>query len=311
MHMYLSQTFTLKMQTKLHTALVALLFTAFVSYADNKLTVRNSETGESFEVSVPAGLEIQEYDPALLDSVPYLTDHARYGESWAYEALADCHRHGKGGLKRSMFMAMAFYELAGINPDNLAKDLISADPSDTFGLTCKLLGCMENGDKTTASQLLDTLDRNGYDDAEVLRSFLDDTDTDSLTQLVIDSILSPEISTDRMMFTVFGCLSRDLHPESLRNNAEMMKAVVAKYPYFQEKFALDFFRSEKEAKDSSDYETKRRQAIEWLERADKAACLSPEGATILYEYYKSEQDAGRILTDEKEMNRLAILTKLH
>lgn len=77
---------------------------AIAALADEKITVRNIDTGESFEVSVPDGtkISIQEYNSEWLDSIPYLTEHARRGEQWAYEALAECHRYGKGGVKEAL-----------------------------------------------------------------------------------------------------------------------------------------------------------------------------------------------------------------
>ena len=70
--------------------------------ADKKMTVRNADTGEPFEVSVPDGLKTYEYNSNWLDSVPYLVVRARYGEPWAYEALGDCYRYGKGGVEQSI-----------------------------------------------------------------------------------------------------------------------------------------------------------------------------------------------------------------
>ena len=38
--------------------------------------------------------------------------HARWSEPWACEALAECHCHSKGGLKRSILNASFYYDLA-------------------------------------------------------------------------------------------------------------------------------------------------------------------------------------------------------
>lgn len=48
------------------------LMSALYSFADKKMTIRNIDTGESFEVSVPDGLKIsiQEYNSDWLDSIP-------------------------------------------------------------------------------------------------------------------------------------------------------------------------------------------------------------------------------------------------
>lgn len=72
--------------------IVSFLFlSTIVAFADEKMAIRNSDTGESFEVMVPDGLRIYEYNSNWLDSIPYLIEHARWGEPWAYEALGDCY----------------------------------------------------------------------------------------------------------------------------------------------------------------------------------------------------------------------------
>ncbi|MCM1141565.1 MAG: hypothetical protein NC453_23585 [Muribaculum sp.] len=93
----------------------ALLLTSLISYAEEKMTIINSDTGESFEVSVPAGMRIYEYNSNRLDSIPYLVERARYGEPWAYETLGDCYRYGKCGVERSILKALTFYDLADID----------------------------------------------------------------------------------------------------------------------------------------------------------------------------------------------------
>ena len=67
------------------------LMSALFSFADKKMTIRNIDTGESFEISVPHGLKIriQEYNSDWLDSIPYLVEHARWKEPWTYEAIAE------------------------------------------------------------------------------------------------------------------------------------------------------------------------------------------------------------------------------
>lgn len=92
-----------------------LILSAISALADKKMTIYNADTRESFDVTVPDGLRIYEYNGNWLDSIPYLTEHACWGEPWAYEALAECHRYGKGGLKKSILNALFYYDLAGKN----------------------------------------------------------------------------------------------------------------------------------------------------------------------------------------------------
>lgn len=131
--------------------LLWILMAATYSYADKKMTFRNIDTGESFEVSVPDGLKIsiQEYNSNWLDSIPYLVEHARWREPWAYEALAECYRYGKGGVEKSMFNAIMYYEEAGKSASDIAEAAYISDPTDEFGLLNHL---MEGLDKKRISE---------------------------------------------------------------------------------------------------------------------------------------------------------------
>lgn len=109
--------------------------------ADKKMTLSNIDTGESFEVSVPDGLKIsiQEYNSNWLDSIPYLVEHAKWKEPWAFEALAECYRYGKGGVEKSMFNAIMCYEEAGKSATEIAEAAYECDPTDEFGLLNHLM----------------------------------------------------------------------------------------------------------------------------------------------------------------------------
>lgn len=87
------------------------VLSTMLMFADKKLTVRNSDTGESFEVTLPDGLKNYQINSYWLDSIPYLQEHARHNESWAYKAIGDCFRNGKGvGIlsKENMLIVLDF-----------------------------------------------------------------------------------------------------------------------------------------------------------------------------------------------------------
>lgn len=121
--------------------IAAILLSSFVVMADKKITLSNIDTGESFEVSVPDGLKIriQEYNSNWLDSLPYLVEHAKWKEPWAFEALAECYRYGKGGVEKSMFNAIMCYEEAGKSATEIAEAAYECDPTDEFGLLNHLM----------------------------------------------------------------------------------------------------------------------------------------------------------------------------
>lgn len=293
-----------------HLSLIIALISALATFADKKMTVRNTETGESYEVSVPDGFKIYEYDSNRLDSIPYLLERARYGEPWAYMALGDCYRYGNGGVDRSIFKAFVFYSLSGLDVDKKAEELAEENPHDIMGLIYKLLERIAYNDKEEALCVLDTLHRHGYDDAEVLRDFLKDVDKEKLATKVEQNLRNPEVGTDKIMFTFLGCSSMNWLPDFLEDNKNILMAIADKLPYLYGKVGVKFFNESHEDMDSVKLAEKKATVIGLLEKADKEAMLTGEGASILYNYYMSEIEVDRMVFDEKEMERLAILAKL-
>lgn len=119
--------------------LFLVLLPALNSFADKKMTIRNADTEEFFEVSVPDGMNIYEYNSNWLDSIPYLVEHARWTEPWAYKSLAECYRYGRGGIEKSMFNAIMSYENAGMSATKVAEEAFESDPSDELGLINHLM----------------------------------------------------------------------------------------------------------------------------------------------------------------------------
>ncbi|MDE7351060.1 MAG: SEL1-like repeat protein [Muribaculaceae bacterium] len=275
------------------------------------MTVRNSDTGESFEVSVPDGLKIYQYNSNWLDSIPYLLERARYGEPWAYEALGDCYRYGKGGVKRSFFNAIIYYNLAGRNIDEMAIKVIEENPGDPLGLLYKLVDRIEAGDNDGILCVIDTLDQADYHDADILKTFLEKAPSDSTYPSVENKLLSPEVGTDEMLFTLIA--NKDLWDWALgsfENPEDILKFASAKFPYLSNVIGMNLLSDIPKDLNPEDLKNLLTKGISFLEEADKAATLSREGAEILYNHYKSEIDAGRMSTDNAEMERLAILAGL-
>ena len=136
-----------------------LLISIFSIYANKKMTIRNTDTGETFDASVPDGfkMDISEYNSNWLDSIPYLVEHARWKEPWAYEALAECYRYGKGGIDKSLFNAMMCYEEAGMSADKVAEAAYDSDPYDELGFLNHLMGSLSNH-RLTDSEVISSID---------------------------------------------------------------------------------------------------------------------------------------------------------
>lgn len=290
--------------------ILSLFLSVLSVFADEKMTVRNADTGESFEVSFPDGLKIYEYNSNWLDSVPYLVARARYGEPWAYEALGDCYRYGKEGVEQSIFKALVYYSMSGKDIDGIAIQLTAENPLDHLALVYKLVDKMESFDKEGILCILDTLNQEGYHHADVLRNFIGNASSESMSSLLQRNIMSPETGTDETLFTMFGCVVHNCSPAILQENDLVLIAISTKFPYMYDRLAVKFLKADHEDMDSIQYTEKRDKAIEFLSKADKEAFLSREGAKILYDYYDSEFNAGRMALDVSYMERLATLAKL-
>lgn len=291
-------------------SIISLLLSVLSASADKKMTIRNSDTGESFEVSVPDGMRIYEYNSNWLDSIPYLLERARYGEPWAYEALGDCYRYGKGGVERSIFKAFFYYELADMDIERQAVESLEENPADQLGNTFRLIDMMEKGDKESVLCFLDTAYYDNQTDTYVIRDLIRETDLNARSQMVEHNIMSPDVSADKTMFTVFGCFAMNWFPETFKEKSGIVTAVGDKIPCLYDKIAVDFFSKSHEDMDPDTIARKTTTAITFLEKADKAAMLSREGAEILYRHYQSEYEAGCMKPDVENMERLAILARL-
>lgn len=305
----ISETENNLMEMKRIIFILSLLLSVLSVYADKKMTVRNAGTGESFEVSVPDGLKIYEYNNNWLDSVPYLVARARYGEPWAYEALGDCYRYGKGGVEQSIFKALAYYSMSGKDIDGMAIQLTAENPLDHLALVYKLVDKMESFDKEGILCILDTLNQEGYHHADVLRNFIGNTLSESLSSLLQRNIMSPEIGTDETLFTVFGCVVDNCSPAIIQENDMVLTSISAKFPYIYDRLAVKFLKEDHEDMDAEKYTEKWEKAIGFLLKADKEA-FCREGAAILYNYYNSALEAGSEVGDIEDMERLATLARL-
>lgn len=182
------------------------LLSALNSFADKKMTIRNADTEESFEVSVPDGMNIYEYNSNWLDSIPYLVEHARWTEPWAYKSLAECYRYGRGGIEKSMFNAIMSYENAGMSATKVAEEAFESDPSDELGLINHL---MEGVSKKSLTEeqvvsMIDNMLTPIPSWASLLKDIMQYSSDDRIS--FIKSQLSNESTPDEVLVG-FGCLA--------------------------------------------------------------------------------------------------------
>lgn len=112
---------------------------AYISaYAQKQLTIVNEEAGESFEETVPDDFKICQYNQNWLDSIPYLMEHVKKKESWAYENLARCYRYGIG-VEKCITNAMIYYDESDLRAMDVAEKAYANDPTDELGFMNHLM----------------------------------------------------------------------------------------------------------------------------------------------------------------------------
>lgn len=198
-------------KNRLYLTLIAMA-TVSVSMADKRMTIRCEETGESFEVTVQDGLRIYEYNGNWLDSIPYLTEHARWGEPWAYEALGDCYRDGSGGVKMSIVNALGYYDLAGKDIDAIISGITEIDHDSPFAIMPRFFNYLEDRNYDKVLCALDTLNEFDYHSADILRSYIHRKTEKVALSEILEYITSTGTDADAAFFAAGGasiCLKLD------------------------------------------------------------------------------------------------------
>lgn len=133
------------------------------------------------------------------DSIPCLVEHARWQEPWAYEALGDCYRYGRGGVEKCMISACLCYEAARRSVRSMADEALEADPADEFGLINRIMGGLVVGDlsKEEALGLIGRLPSPKPAWALSVERIL--TDETATMRDFFDSILSTDMTGDEMI----------------------------------------------------------------------------------------------------------------
>lgn len=117
---------------------------AISTFSQKQPTIGNEDTGQSFEATMPDGPRICQYNEKWLDSIPYLMDHVRNKEPWAYENLARCYRYGIG-VEKCLTNAMIFYDESDLRARDIAEEAYANDSTDELGFMTHLIGGLGKG----------------------------------------------------------------------------------------------------------------------------------------------------------------------
>ena len=300
---------------------LAALLTVMAAFSDRKMTVRNADTGESFDIEVADGLRLNEVNPEWLDSVPYLLEHAREGEPWARKAIAECYRYGKGGLKQSVFNALFYYESAGIGSKDLFEESLDTTRIDPFPLAIDMVGDLDRGDNEKVLHDIDNLNSMGYHSADILREIIEGRKTFSSFDETIDYAVAENTDPDAALYA-FGYYM-DHHPQTKIDSEKEARF----YPVMKKVPGLLMVLGEKrysetlepvasgesdasEERNATEDEAKRRKAVEYLLKADEYGLLSPAGARIIDHYLTNDPTSDWLRLSDADLARIRRLASL-
>lgn len=246
-----------------------------------------------------------------LDSVPYLTEHARQGEKWAYEALAECHRYGKGDLKRSLINALTYYNLAGRDVEEYMRKVAQNDPDDPFGMFMRIPDYIESQKLDCISGAVDALCRVGYHSADILVKEMDCRGKMELED-VLQYATDPDTDPDAALFACLGYIAFNANDSVKIKPAEVIPPILGKIPYMYSFLGTDKYQDtiKSDTPDGYSEETRahdaeeRRKAVEYMLKADEYGVLSKYGARLLYHYCTSDPTSGWVGLTEEDYLRL-------
>lgn len=287
--------------------------TVVVAMADKKMTIRCEETGESFEVTVPDGLRIYEYNGNWLYSIPYLTEHARNGEPWAYEALGDCYRYGRGGVAKSIINAFGYYDLAGKDADEAVAEIAQTDNDNEAVVFSRLVDYVIKKDYRRITCAIDTLNENEYHSADILLSYVSRRHEKVAVGEILEYVMADGTDPDAAMFAILGASLFERMDSTISCNADSFLPLLSdKVPFFssvigerayQKTIKSDTLTGYAEDVTEGDV-ADRHRAVEYLLKADKFGALSRNAAQLLLHYIKYDSSSKWLNMPEEDLARI-------
>ena len=261
------------------------------AYAQQNLIVRNSETGESFEVEIPDGLTITA--DGWTDSVEVYRERARQGDVEAYRKLARCYEDGVG-VETNFVNMMYLYELA---------DYMDGK-RDHYYFRKSRLGRMledmdrkyQNNDSIGAEEILAQIN-NEWPSFLWIMNVINIENKNELTHT-----LEPEAQNGNM---VARLVLASMAADSVCSDAciSELEEVAAYAPMMYNKLGRIYMGNPDSMRTDID------RAIDYFRKADEYAMLSRKGAKDLLECYRIKMKRGEKPCDDMELSRLRRLSE--
>lgn len=297
--------------------IAVLLLSTFAVMADKKMTIRNADTGESFEVMVPDGLRIYEYNGNWLDSIPYLVEHARNGEPWAYEALAECHRYGKGSVKRSFLNTLLYYELAGKDIESSLKEIEQSNHDDPVVIFARVINYLENDEIEHALCAIDTLHNFDYHSADILSEYIRKEGKTELEDVLMFAT-DPTTDPDASVFAIVGYALSNKNDSTKVDISWSRSLFMDKIPFVYSYVGTNKYRDTIKSETPDGYAENapekdvedRRKAVEYFLKADEYGALTKDAARLLHHYLTCDSTSNWVNLSEEDMYRIQLLADI-
>lgn len=256
------------------------------AYAQQKITVRNSETGESFDVEISGDLTFTAVE--WTDSIKVYREHARQGEVEAYRKLARCYEDGVG-VEMNLVNMICLYELA---------DHMDGKRDHYYSRKSRL------------GQMFEGMDRKYQDNDSIgAKEILAQINNEWPSIHWIMDMINIENKNEQINFIESKAQEGDmmakfmlanLAADSVCSDAYIseLEEVAAYAPMMYNKLGRIYMGYPDSTRMDID------RAIGYFRKADEYAMLNREGAKRLLECYQIKMKEGENLCDETELSRL-------
>lgn len=260
------------------------------AYAQQQLIVRNSETGESFDVEISGDLTITADE--WTDSIKVYRERARHGDVQAYEKLAWCYKYGVG-VEKDFLNVLCMCQLAN---ERSEKSLLY------FLMQSQMNNQMENtsieaqyNDSISVSKMYDQIVYE-WPSFRLLIKACYVTSKDELQR-----IFEPEaVKGDKLAKLVLASLAADsICSDASINNLEK---IATHTPMIYNKLGRIYMGQPDPKRMNIN------RAIDCFKKADEYGMLSKKSAKRLLECYQIKMKEGENLCDETELSRLRRLS---
>lgn len=277
---------------------------ALTSFADKRM---GADKAINVMLTEPDDFGLTGYsDTARIDSVRYFVEHARWKESWAYEALAEIYRYGKHGVDKSLFNAIMCYEEAGMSVAKIAEAAYDSDHYDELGLINHLMEGMDKKHLTDAD-IISEIESMPYPAPEWASFLLEILRHDpDCRKDFIEPRLTAETTPDELLIG-FACLAMtesDSFEKRIvgtgENYMENVRAYGEKLPMLYNVAATRIWRKYCQEDDNNEHIA---NALECMCRADRAGFLSTINMRRILDYCEQHGKDNNLLFSEEELVR--------